>query len=251
MTTVVHLTRAEIRKLATSWSYLIAFVVSIGLAVMSVAVDAIVAGRNGTPALGTTASTDQMLKLGPVCCVAMLIVGIIAAGGEYRHKTIIPAVLIAPKRHGLVLAKGIAIALGGAVLSAVTFGLGLATAIIALATHHLHHLPAVTGHLYAGSVITGTLFGLIGTALGYITRSTIVAAAAAVGWVLFGELAILHTVIPHQAKWLITGAAVALTDPTAPAGTVLGPAIAVAVLIGYAVALLAAASGLVLRRDVA
>src|SRR6185437_4540808 len=196
MTTIVHLTRAEIRKLATSWSYLIAFAISVGLAVLSVGVDAVAAGRNHTPALGTIASTDEMLKLGPVCCVAMLVVGIVASGGEYRHKTIIPAVLIAPKRHGLVLAKSIAIALGGALLSAVTFGLGLATAVAALAVHHLHHLPSVTGHLYAGSVIAGTLFGLIGTALGYITRTTIAAAAAAVGWVLFGELAILHTVIP-------------------------------------------------------
>jgi len=160
-------------------------------------------------------------------------------------------VLIAPKRHGLVLAKSIAIALGGALLSAVTFGLGLATAVAALAVHHLHHLPSVTGHLYAGSVIAGTLFGLIGTALGYITRSTIAAAAAAVGWVLFGELAILHTVIPHQAKWLITGAAVALTDPTLPAGSALAAVTAIVVLSGYAVALLAVASALVRRRDVA
>jgi hypothetical protein len=60
--------------------------------------------------------------------------------------------------------------------------LGLATVIAALATHHLHHLPSATWHLFAGSVISATLLGLIGMALGYITRSTIVAAVAAVGW---------------------------------------------------------------------
>jgi len=43
--------------------------------VISVVIDAAVAGKNGTAPLGTTASTDQMLKLGAVCCVAMLVLG--------------------------------------------------------------------------------------------------------------------------------------------------------------------------------
>jgi len=94
------------------------------------------------------------------------------------------------------------------------------------------------------------LFGVIGVALGYITRSTIAAVVGAVGWVLFVELAILHTLAPHLAKWLVTGAASALTDPGVLASRALTPATAVAVLSGYAVVLLAVASRLVLRRDV-
>jgi ABC-2 type transport system permease protein len=251
MTTIVHLTRAELRKLVAARSFLIALALSVGLAVISVAVDAFTAGKNGTPALGTTASTDQMLKLGSVCCVAMLVLGIIAAGGEYRHKTIIPAMLVAPRRGGLIVAKVIGIAVAGVVLSVLTFGLGLATAIAELSAHHIHHLPADTGRLFAGSVIAGTLFGVVGVALGYITRSTIAAVVGAVGWVLFVELAILHTLVPHLAKWLVTGAATALTTSTAPSGGALTPPVAVAVLSAYAVALLVAASRLVLRRDVA
>lgn len=251
MTTIVRLTRAEFRKLATTWSFPITLGISVGLAVVSVAVDALAAGKQGQPAVGTTASTDQMLKLGSVCCVAMLVLGIITAGGEYRHKTIIPAVLIAPRRGGLVIAKAIAIAVAGAGLSTLTFGLGLATAVAALSVHHLHHLPPDTGRLFAGSVIAGTLFGLIGVALGYITRNTVIAVVGAVGWVLFGELAILHTVAPHLAKWLITGAATALTDPTVNGSMALAPATAVAVLSAYAIALFATACGLVLHRDIA
>jgi len=38
-------------------------------------------------------------------------------------------------------------------------------------------------------MLAATLFGLIGVALGYITRSTIAAAVGAIGWVLFAELA--------------------------------------------------------------
>jgi ABC-2 type transport system permease protein len=251
MTTIVNLTRAELRKLMASRTYLIGLALSVGIAVISVAVDAVVAGKNGTPALGTAASTDQMLKLGSVCCVAMLVLGIIASGSEYRHKTIVPAVLVAPRRGALVAAKVIGIAVAGVLLSVLTFGVGLATAVAELSAHHLHHLPADTGTLFAGSVIAGTLFGVIGAALGYITRSTITAIVGAVGWVLFAELAILHTVAPHLAKWLVTGAASALTDPGVLASKALTPATAVAVLTAYTAVLLTAATGLVLHRDAA
>ena len=251
MTTIVRLTRAELRKLVAARSFLIAVAFSAGLAVIGVAADAFAAGKNGTPALGTTASTDQMLKLGSVCCVAMLVLGIIAAGGEYRHKTIIPAMLVAPRRGGLIVAKVIGIAAAGVVLSVLTFGLGLATAVAELSAHHFHQLPADTGRLFAGSVIAGTLFGVIGVALGYITRSTIAAVVGAVGWVLFAELAILHTLAPRLAKWLVTGAATALTTSTAPGGGALTPPVAVSVLGAYAAVLLVTASRLVLRRDVA
>ena len=92
---------------------------------------------------------------------------------------------------------------------------------------------------------------MIGVALGFITRSTVAAVVGAVGWVLFVELIILHTLAPQLAKWLVTSAAVALTNPATPGSGTVTPAAAVAVLCGYAAVLLAAATGLVLRRDVA
>jgi len=248
MTAIVRLTRAELRKLATTRAFLITLALSVGLAVISVIATATAAGKNGAAALGTTASTDQMLKLGVVCCVAMLVLGITAAGGEYRHKTIIPALLAAPRRGALVAAKVAGITVASLVLSVLTFGLGLATAVAELSAHGMHHLPADTWRLFAGSVIAGTLFGVIGVALGYLTRSTVAAVVGAVGWVRFAEQVILHTLVPHQAKWLVSSAAAALTTPAAPGA--LTPAVATAVLSGYAALLLAAATRLVLRRDV-
>jgi hypothetical protein len=43
--------------------------------------------------------------------------------------------------------------------------------------------------MFAGTVAAATLFGLIGVALGYITRGTV----GAVGWVLFADYARLCT----------------------------------------------------------
>ena len=251
MTAIARLTRAELRKLATTRTFLITLALSAGLAVISVVVDAWGAGKNGTPPLGTTASTDQMLKFGAVTSVAMLVLGIIASGGEYRHKTIIPAMLITPRRGALIAAKATATATAGVMLSGLTFGLGLATVVAELSARGITYLPPGTARMFAGTVIAATLFGLIGVALGYITRSTVAAVVGAVGWVLFAELAILGTLAPHLAKWLITGSATALTNPPVTGSGALTPAAAVAVLSAYAVVLLAIASPLVLRRDAA
>jgi ABC-2 type transport system permease protein len=251
MTAIARLTRAELRKLATTRTFLITLAIAIALAVISVAANAAVAGRNGTPALGTDDSTYKMLKLGPVCCVAMLVLGIIASGGEYRYRTIIPAMLITPRRGAMVAAKAVAVAVAGVVLAGLTFGLGLATVVVELSAHGFHHLPSGTAGLFAGSVAAGTLFGLIGAALGYITRSTIAAVVGAIGWVLFVELAILHTLAPTLAKWLIIGSALALTSPPTHSSTSLAPAAAVVVMGAYTIILFIVATGSVLRRDVA
>jgi ABC-2 type transport system permease protein len=251
MTAIVNLTRAELRKLIVSRTFLIGLALAVGLAVVSVAADAALAGKSGHAALGTATSTNQMLKLGILCCLAMLVLGIIASGNEYKHKTIIPATLVAPRRGTQVAAKVIGIAVAGVVLSVLTFGLGLATVVAELAAHHIHQLPADTATLFWGSVVSGTLFGVIGVALGYITRSTVAAVVGAVGWTLLIETAILQNLFPHIAKWLVSGSASVLTDPGVLASRVLTPAAAVAVLSTYAVVLLAAATGLVLRRDVA
>ena len=248
MTAIARLTRAELRKLATTPAFIVTLAIAVALAVISVVANAYTAGKNGTAPLGTDAATYQMLKLGAVCCVAMLVLGIVASGGEYRHRTIIPAMLITPRRGALITAKAIAVAIAGVVLTGLTFGLGLAAVVGELHASGLHHLPPGTTGMFAGSVAAAVLFGLIGVALGYITRSTVAAVVGAVGWVLFAELAILGTLAPRLARWLVSGTAEVLTNPPKPGGA---PLTAAAVLAGYTVVLLAIATWLVRRREVA
>ena len=81
-----------------------------------------------------------MLKLGVVSCVAMLVLGIVAAGGEYRHRTIIPATLVTPRRGAQVAAKTAAIGIAGLILASLTFGAGLATIVAELSAHGLHRM---------------------------------------------------------------------------------------------------------------
>ena len=251
MTAIARLTRAELRKLTTTRTALITLAIAIALSVISVVVAAANAGQHGTPALGTDAGTYEMLKVGVVSCMAMIVLGVIAAGGEYRHRTIIPAMLITPSRGALVAAKTIAIAIAGVVLAGLTFGVSLAAAAGELSAHHVHHLPPGTTTMVAGSVAAAELFGLIGVALGYITRNTVAAVVGAVGWLLIAEMGILGTAAPQLGKWLIYGTARVLTNPPGADYGLLTPGTAAAVLAGYTVALLATAAWLARRRDVA
>ncbi len=121
-----------------------------------------------------------------------------------------------------------------------------------LTAHGIHHLPPDVWQLYAGTVISSACFGMIGVALGALTRNTIGAIVAAIAWTLFVEQAILNAIVPHIEKWLPTAAAIGLTNAPGPdPSRVLAPTTAGLVLAGYAIALLVAASRTTMRRDLA
>ncbi len=77
----------------------------------------------------TAGDKRDALNVGGVLSVPLLIFGIVGATGEYRHRTIAPAVLIAPGRARLTVARLIAYMLTGLVFGAamviVAFVVGL------------------------------------------------------------------------------------------------------------------------------
>jgi len=246
----LRLARAELRKLFTTKALPVSFAIAIALAIASVLINATVAGKSGSPRLGTDASTYQMLKFGAIACVVMLILGILAAGGEFRHRTIIPAVLATPHRARIFAVKVVVVAGLGAAFGAVIFGLGLGTAVLTLSAHGVHHLPPGIGSLYAGTVISSVCFAMIGVALGALTRNRIGAIVLAIAWVLFVEQVILQNIAPGVEKWLPTGAAIGLTSPPG-AAHFLAPLAAGLVLTAYALVMLAVASRTTIGRDLA
>src|SRR5215470_15286224 len=227
MNAIVRLARAEVRKLFTTRAVPVTVAIAAVVAVGSVLIDAAVAGHPGQHAMGSIAETYQMLKFGPVVVMARL---------------------TTPRRSQVFAVKVAVIALFGAVFAAVVFGLGLGTVAGVLAAHGFHHLPAATGRMYLGTVIPGACFGMLGVALGAITRNTVGAIVAATGWALFVEVITLGNVAPSLEKWFPVGASIGLTNPPDPG--VLTPAVAGVVLAGYAVAMLVAASRTTIRRDI-
>ena len=87
------------------------------------------------------------------------------------------------------------------------------------------------------------MYALFGVALGALTRNTVAAIVGGIGWALIIENGILPGGRPRdRAKWLPTGAAVAVTSVGSAGNALLTPGVAALVLVGWAVLLAGAAA---------
>ena len=135
------------------------------------------------------------------------------------------------------------------VYGALTFALTVAVAVPLYAAKGVHDYPVSISALWLGTTLLTGCFGLLGVALGALTRNTVGAIIGALGWVFLVELAILQPLVPAVAKWLPTGAAIALTTPVQVPGTNLAPALAALVLVGWSAAVAVLASRFTLNRE--
>jgi ABC-2 type transport system permease protein len=115
--------------------------------------------------------------------ILLLLLGIVGAAGEYRHRTAAPAALAAGRDRGQVLA-------GRAVAYALT---GAAVATLALAVTFAVGLPLLGGEpgpgldsgdlvvVGAGSVLAGAISAIMGVAVGALARNQV---AAVIGTLL-------------------------------------------------------------------
>jgi ABC-2 type transport system permease protein len=249
MTWLGRLLQAEIRKLMTTRSFPVLVVASAVLFVISVIANAAVAGKHGTAPLGTADDIDKLLSVASVTGPVALILGILVAGGEYRHRTIIPSLLVTPRRGQLIVAKAVALFLVGAIFGATVFGLAYIVAVIDLRAHDIHSLAGSPVSLFVGTVIATAMFGVLGVALGTLTRNTVAAIGLALAWVVIIEEGILHSLVPGLDKWLPTGAAIRLTS-SPNHGDIAPILVAGLVLAAYAVILFVIADLTVSRMDV-
>ena len=110
---------AELRKLRATRTTTAAALVVAGLsAASSPSPTSCWPARSRTRALD--ADTFQHIVRAPTAIVgfAMLVVGVLASAGEYRHNTIVPSLLAQPRRARLAVAKVLAVGIVGLVMAA-------------------------------------------------------------------------------------------------------------------------------------
>ena len=187
------------------------------------------------------------LDVGGVLSVPLLIFGIVGATGEYRHRTIAPAVLIAPGRLRLTVARLIAYMLTaflvGAAMVAVAFAIGLPLAGggESLASEDLLRLAG-------GGVIVAVLTVALGVGVGVLVRNQVAGVVGALIWlfILSPVLGLIDESLPNYTTLPAAGVAGGGTgDNNAPSwgGAVL-------ILVAWAVVFLAVALIIERRRDV-
>lgn len=245
MTTLVPI---EIHKLRTTPAAWVGILVTLALALVATATNILVDEATHLP-LGSTDHVNKALSSASLTSMVMLALGVLIIAGEYRHRTIMQAYLGQPRR-GMVLAAKLATAGAvGAGLGAATFGLSYAEAVVLYGSRGVHSLPVDLAQLWIGATLSTALYGLLGVALGALTRNTVAAIVGGIAWAMVIEAGILVNVVPDLAKWLPTGAATALTTTSDTGGALLAPGVAAVVLVAWAMVLSGVAARFTLSRE--
>jgi ABC-2 type transport system permease protein len=248
------LVSAELLKLRSTRSTWIPLAAVLAYAVLAVVAATSLAGRDGNPPLSAAWLPELMRGSGgKFVNGAVVLVAIILAAGEFRHRTSVTTFLGQPRRLRVVWAKLIAAALTGVVVGLVAEVLSAVTAAIVLSTHHvpLHwtsaavRWPVLVVPLLAGG------YGVLGASLGLLVRNTAVALGTALLWALVIE-GILPSVtrVPGLIRWLPGNAASAVLHDAPTSAVTLATGAAAAVLVGYAVLIAAAAATATVRREI-
>ncbi len=240
----------ELMKMRTTPGVYVATALCVSLSVVAVVTTILLAGRQGTPAIGTVDNVVKVLSVSAVTSMAMLVLGILVSAGEFRTRTAVGTYLAEPHRGRVVVAKMLAVSIVSAAVGVLTFGVALVVAVPMYAAHGVHHLPVDVVRLYWGSVLATVCFGLLGVALGSLTRSTVTAVVGGLLWIQLVEVAILQNVAPSVGRWLPTEAAVSLTGAGSQTAGLLSPGLAAVVLVGWAGVITVGSALVTLPRDV-
>ncbi len=150
-----------------------------GVALVLLTVIATILGGDPT----TVADKRDALGVGGPISFVLFIFGIVGATGEYRHRTVGPAVLIAPDRTRLLLARALAYAATAMGVAVLMLTVGLVVGVPLLAGTDG---PSLTGSDYVavigGGLLTCALSAIAGIGVGALVGNQV---AGVVGALVF------------------------------------------------------------------
>ena len=144
----------------------------------------------GQGSASKAADAREALAIGPgfLSALMLLLIGALAAAGEFHHRSIVSTYLITPRRGRVLAAKLIAHATLGAVVSAI--GVAISFPIVLLMAQGQDLTVASNGHLVGvalAMVAVGALSALCGVAAGSILRHQTATIVVILVWTLLVE----------------------------------------------------------------
>lgn len=261
---MTRLLRSEWRKVATTkLAWVLVAVAVVYSVVQAVTLVALASGLLPDVPTGEGMLEDPDYLTTPLAqtgtaATFVLLLGIVAMTGEFRHMTITSTFLATPRRSRVLAAK-IALTAGlGAVVAVLTFVAVLLAVLVALLP--FEHAPLTASSalsVLAGAVIGLVLYAVLGVSIGSLITNQVAAIVVTLVWVLLVE-ALVSLAFPAVGRWLPGGAlnaamqvglqedltgGMSAADPLPAWGGML-------VLVGYAAVFAAVASRTTLARDV-
>jgi ABC-2 type transport system permease protein len=134
----------------------------------------------------TLSAKRDALNISPLgLTIPLLLFGIVGATGEYRHRTIAPAVLIAPDRVRLPLARLLAYVLTAIALAVAMVLVALVVGLPLLSSQSGPDLASKDyARMIGGALIVASLTVALGTGVGVLVRNQVAGVVGALIWVL-------------------------------------------------------------------
>jgi ABC-2 type transport system permease protein len=248
---MIRLIRAEALRLASTRTYWLLAAGAIALIAAGVALIAA-----ATSFTGGTSPARSVLAIAGLAQTVALLAGALSVTGEFRYKTITPAVLITPRRTPLLAAKLITVAVAGLAFGLAATGTAAAIALPLLAARHIPAAVSATGvtAIIVGGTVATALSGALGVGVGAIIRNQAGAITAVLALLYVAEplLGFVPGLGPAIQRYGLGGLAAATTQTTgfpASAHLLAQPAAAL-LLTGYGTVALLAGAVLLRRRDI-
>jgi hypothetical protein len=237
-----RLLRGELHKLLTTRTVIAYALAGVLMALLNVVIVTLASGD-----LDAVGEKQEALAGLPILA---LLLGLVGAAGEYRHRTAAPSVLAARADRGrLLAARTLAYALAGLGIGALMTGVSVALGLPLLASQPGPELGVGdVAPVVAGDLVAATLFAIMGVAIGALVRNQ---AAGVVALLLLNFVMNPLVSMADESAGNFTpfGAAAVLARMTHD--TTLSAAAAGLVLAGWTLPLLAVAVAAERRRDLA
>lgn len=239
------LLRAELLKLRTTRTF-------VALVTAAAVLGVVTSGLSAALSQDLTREAVRSFVLADASQLFILLLGVVGMSGEWRHRTITSSVLAAPDRARLVLAKAIAYAVAGVVLSLVVQLLVFTVATVILTARDEVTLPASElADLLWRNLVLAAAFGAIGVGVGGLVRNQAVAVVLVLV-VSFALEPLLLGLVPAVGRFgPFVGASTAFIggDTGFPGAELLAPGLALLVLVAWVAVLCGLALALLQRRD--
>jgi ABC-2 type transport system permease protein len=183
---VTALVRSELLKIRTTrgwYAYLAVVVLLAGVAV---------AGDVGTASDRRRSELDFQLGLvdaAGISALLAIILGITVITTEFRHGTVTPTFLVAPRRERVIAAKsvaGIFVSMFFAVLALVVIA-AVALTWLSAVSADIHLGDGDVGIRAAQTLLMAVLWALLGVAIGALVQSQVAALVGTLVWLFLGE----------------------------------------------------------------